>query len=33
MADDGKMVDLQKFNDLVDLFYYLPIKQKPNARN
>jgi hypothetical protein len=31
--DDPSKVDLQKFNDLVDLFFYLPVKQKPNARN
>ena len=24
------MVDMQKFNDLCDLFFYLPDKQRPN---
>ena len=32
-SDCGTKVDLAKLNDLVDLFFYLPTKQKPNARN
>merc|ERR1719326_96849 len=27
------MVDMQKFNDLCDLFFFLPQKSRPNQRN
>ena len=27
---DRNMVDMQKFNDLCDLFFYLPQKSRPN---
>lgn len=32
-CQDGDRVDLNKINDLCDLFFYLPKKQKKNARN
>lgn len=34
IVDKGRnMVDMQKFNDLCDLFFYLPDKARPNQRN